>query len=358
MPRMKERTIGVAVDLHGCPNRCRHCWLGSGPNRKLPRDMLREAASAFWNWKRRGEDAPWLRQVHVSPWYREPDYSDDYRELYELSAELSRAKPRRYELLSVWRLARDPEYALWAKDVGPKICQISFFGMEKVNDWFYRRKGAFRDNLVATERLLEVGMIPRWQIFLTKPGLPDLEALTGLVSQMSLHQRVADMGAEFDVFCHDPGPTGEAFYLDHMRVGQSDLSLVPKELMESSEKHFGGKIQWETEGALVEKVLSGMAIPLPEPDELWFFINSELDVFANYEELTSAWRLGNFRSDDLDMIIDAFESDKPPGLWGRHHVADIELAQRFGRRDSKKLYCAPDLKSRWLHMYSEAAMPF
>ena len=353
MPSLKDRTIGVAVDLHGCPNRCRHCWLGSGPNKKLPRDVLREAANAFWNWKRQGEDEPWFERVYVSASYREPDYSDDYKELHELEAELSRAKPRRYELLSIWRLARDPEYALWAKEVGPKVCQISFFGMEEVNDYFFRRRGAFEDNVKATERLLEVGMIPRWQIFLTRPGLPELEGLMGLVSGMRLRERVADMGAEFDVFCHDPGPTGEAFHLEGIRIEESDLSLGPKELMESSEKHFGGKIGWETEGGLVEKVLGGMTIPLSEPDELWFFINSALDVFANYEELTPAWRLGNFRSDILDVIIEAFENDKPPGLWARYHVSDIGLAEQFGRRDSKKLYGPADLKSRWLHLYAE-----
>ena len=118
MPELAKQ-IGVAVDLVGCPNRCRHCYLGNGPNGTLPREFLAEAAEAFWGWTRPGETGPYFGQVDVLAWYREPDFSDDYKELYDLSAALSRRAPRRYELLSIWRLARDESYAPWAKSVGP-----------------------------------------------------------------------------------------------------------------------------------------------------------------------------------------------------------------------------------------------
>ena len=191
MPELKK-TIGVALDMAGCPNRCRHCYLGAGPNGQLSTDVLREVADAFRHWSRPGEGGPFFEQVYVSSWYREPDYRDDYRRLYELERELSRAEPRRYELLSIWRLARDPAYAAWAKEVGPRTCQITFFGLEAVTDYFYRRPGAFRDALTATERLLAVGMVPRWQVFLTRPGLPDLPALMDLARDLRLRERVAE----------------------------------------------------------------------------------------------------------------------------------------------------------------------
>lgn len=29
MPAMApEDDIGIGFDIHGCPNRCRHCWMG------------------------------------------------------------------------------------------------------------------------------------------------------------------------------------------------------------------------------------------------------------------------------------------------------------------------------------------
>jgi hypothetical protein len=349
------KTVGVAADLAGCPNRCRHCYLGAGPNPGLDSDVLRELAEAFWSWRRPGDDAPWFDQVHAASWYREPDYRDDYRELYRLEKELSRAEPRRYELLSVWRLARDPGYAVWAKEVGPRTCQFSFFGLERVNDWFHRRRGAFRDALTATERLLREGMIPRWQIFLTRAGMEDLRGLMDLAREMRLRGRVAELGAEFDVFCHPPGPDGEAWRIEHLRVTEEDLAAVPAELMESTRRHFGGSLDWRPERQITEEVLAGAEIPLGPPEETWFFMNGDLDLFTNWGgEVSRAWRLGNFRKDALDACLVAFERDAPPGLHAWLHVADAHLAGRFGRRDGRRIYTPADLKSRWVHLWTAA----
>jgi hypothetical protein len=38
------------------------------------------------------------------------------------------------------------KYAKWAAALSPKICQITFFGMEESTDWGMRRRGAFRDH--------------------------------------------------------------------------------------------------------------------------------------------------------------------------------------------------------------------
>ena len=89
-------------------------------------------------------------------------------------------------LLSIWRLARDESYANRAKSVGPDTCQISFFGMRGTNDWFHRRKGAFDDALAAAHRLLDVGMKPRWQVFLTTKLLPELDEFLAIVEQARL----------------------------------------------------------------------------------------------------------------------------------------------------------------------------
>ena len=60
-----SKTVGVAFDLVGSPNRCWHCHLGAGPNRRGRRDFLCELASAFWWWKRPGATVPYLEQADV-----------------------------------------------------------------------------------------------------------------------------------------------------------------------------------------------------------------------------------------------------------------------------------------------------
>ena len=41
MPALSPQ-IAVALDMAGCPNRCRHCWLGHTPNKRIPEETLRE----------------------------------------------------------------------------------------------------------------------------------------------------------------------------------------------------------------------------------------------------------------------------------------------------------------------------
>jgi hypothetical protein len=311
-------------------------------------------AEVLWKWSRPGTAEPYFHQVDASSWYREPDFSNDYRELYEVEKELSRREPRRSELLSVWRLARDEGYASWAKAHGPRTCQITFFGMEEMTDRLTGRRGAFRDAMTATQRLLDVGMIPRWQVILTKPGLPDLPQLLQTASKLDVRNRVADLGERFVMFCHPPGPDGEAWSLEDDRIEESDLKAIPDELTESTRRHFGGKIEWQPEGKLVHEVLAGRSIPPTIPSQTWFFVNAELDVFSNYGDLTPPWRLGHLPRDGWDAILKGFEEEKPSALWTTLHAVDSELAERFGRKEGLHLYSLGDAKTRWIRLACSA----
>jgi len=351
------REIAVAVDLAGCPNRCRHCWLGTGPNRRLGTDVLRRVAAAFREWRKPGEAAPYFARVSAASWYREPDFSDDYRQLHELERELGGREPERFELLSIWRICRDPAYLPWAKERGPRTCQISFFGGAEWTDWFHRRQGAYRDNLKATELLLENGMVPRWQVFLGKPMMKDLAGLMKLAGEMGLRQKAAALDAAFDVFCHAPGCDGEGFTLEDIRIEEPDLAEIPAELMESTREHFGGSLDWKTEAELTRKALDGTALPRDLPEHLWFFVNADLDMFSNHGDLTPAWKLGNFERDGLDAILDAFENDRTPGARASLQSDDRELAERFGRPESRSVYCPADLRSRWVKLMAGGKGP-
>jgi len=79
-------------------------------------------------------------------WYREPDFSDDYKELWDTGQNLSTVELHRgeFELASVWRLARDKDYAPWLETQGVSCVQISLFGTERNTDYFTGRKGAFK----------------------------------------------------------------------------------------------------------------------------------------------------------------------------------------------------------------------
>jgi len=362
MPRIPTATIGVALDMFGCPNGCRHCWLGRASNQRMTEDDLRWVVEQFRAFSRPGEDhAPW-QKLRVLTWFREPDFSGDYRRLYELENELSDLPSQRaeWELLSIWRAARDPEYPRWAYSIGVRVCQISFFGLETATDWGYRRRGAFRDALIATERLLEAGIRPRWQWFFTKRIMPDLPGLIALTQEMHLKERCETLGGPFTLFLHCPAPDGEAFHIEHLRPTTRDLEQVPAWLREQSEQHIKQPLG-EPEGRLVPKSRDedkplASTIRDMTPGDVWFDVTPDFNVYPSFFETTPPFCLGNLKTDGVAGILDAFETDRAPGLQAAFHVAVSELARRLGRPRGRRIYTPSDLKNRWATMWAECAL--
>jgi hypothetical protein len=355
MPKIKSREIGIAADMHGCPNRCRHCGCGRMPDGNMTHDDLRWVAAQLREYVKLGEERPSIEKLWVMSSAREPDYSDDCEELARLEAELGNGKPARFELLSIWRLARDPQYAEWAKRIGPDTCQVTFFGLEETQDWFHRRRGAFRDSLRATERLLEVGMKPRWQFFLTKKILPDLAGLMGLVEKMRLRVRVAQLGSEFQMFIHAPCLIGEGRKIAHLSATMEDTALVPAELVESTRRHFKTEKIWTTEAETVGRILGGCepertVFDYPQP-MLWFCVSSEWDVYPNMGCGAPWWRLGNLKKEPVAAVFDRFENDCIEPL--RLNTADTlrYLAKRYG--DPKSTRVVNDIERHWMERYCE-----
>ena len=343
MIKIGTKEMANALDMCGCPNRCHHCWLGHSQNRKMSEQDLRWAAAKFKNYL--------SCKLGVMSWFREPDFSDDYEKLYALEAELSDIKPYRFELLSIWRLARDEKYAKWAKKIGTDACQITLFGMEKTNDWFYGRRGAFQDCLAATEQLLDVGITPRWQIFLTKKIIPEVEELLELVDRLELRDRAKNL------FMHTPGPEGEARKIEYLRLALEDTKSIPDELIESSCKYLKVEQLWYTESELISQILSEkeeFPYAYSYPKILCFYIKNNWDVFSNMGTLDPWWKLGNLRTNSVQSIFDNFENNKVLGMKTIFTHLAKELANRFGNPESTLIYDSKeDLEALWVAKHCE-----
>ena len=354
MTKMLPKDIGLALDMHGCPNRCRHCYIRGRANGCMSEDDLRWAVEQFRRCVRPGEDEPAFGKLSVSSSVREPDFSDDYGRLLQLEAELSDSGPNRHELLSIWRLARDDQYAEWAKRVGPDTCQITFFGTEETQDWFHRRKGAFQDTIRATERLLEVGMKPRWQLFMTTKILPDLDDLMRLVDRMRLRERVVDLGSEFVMFMHPPGMIGEGRHIAHLSATLEDTKRVPQELVAATQKHFGREGIWTTEAETLSRIMSaGDSLdapwPFPPQPKLWFSVTHNWDVYTNMATTDPWWRLGNMRREPLAAIVDRFGRDGIRALAMNTPDTLRMLARRYGHADSQIV--VNDIEQYWFERF-------
>ena len=340
--------LGVMVDMAGCPNRCRHCWLGSHRNGNISADEFCAIAGQFKNW--RDEDGDGIREMAFFSWWREPDFRDDYRELWRLEQELSSPGcAQRHELLSVWRLARDETYAKWAATLEPKKCQVTFFGMEESTDWGMRREGAYRDNILATERLIEAGIAPRWQLFVTKRCLAELDEFLRLIYGMDLHKRCEAIGQKFEVFIGGMTPEGNGFELESERVDENDIAKIPRGLIDICRE--GLDLLGQPESVLLDSLSKDHSPPNLETDMPTLFVNADYDVYPNIAEPVEWWRLGNLKTDGVGAVMKAYRDGATPGMKASREIPISELARRYGDRDSKRLYDKGDLVTRWLHQW-------
>jgi hypothetical protein len=340
--------LGVMVDIAGCQNRCRHCWFSAHKNGNMCVDDFRDIIGQFKNW--RDEDGKGIHELGFFSWWREPDYRDDYRELWQLEQELSSpGRAQRFELHSIWRLARDESYAKWAATLPPKVCQITFFGMEENTDWGTRRTGAFKDNLLATERLIDVGIAPRWQLFITKRCINELDTFTRLIYELDLHKRCEAIGQKFEVFIGGISPEGSGYDLESIRVTESDAALIPNELITICRE--GTQLLGQPEYVLLESLQNEESPANISANVPSVSVNADFDVYPNIAEPTEWWRLGNLKTDGVDTIIKAYRDGTTPGMKTSREMPVRELARLYGDVNSQKLYDKDDLICRWLHQW-------
>ncbi|MBR5519173.1 MAG: radical SAM protein, partial [Clostridia bacterium] len=197
----KLQKLVLCTDLAGCPNRCRHCWIGHSPNPNLTPDDLRTMAAAF---------RPYTEKLGIYDWYREPDYRDDYRELWQLCNELSDEPRDHFELMSVWRAVRDPEYVPWLASLGLRRMQLTLFGDRETTDRYTGRKGAYDDILAVIEQLIAHKISPRIQYFAYRDNIDQLSHLEALIDRLQLAERCKDFTEPFNCFVHGGSVAGEA----------------------------------------------------------------------------------------------------------------------------------------------------
>lgn len=334
--------LGVLVDMAGCPNRCRHCWLGSHRNGNMSTEEFKTIAEQFKNW--RDENGEGIKEFGFFTWWREPDYADNYKELHLLECELSSpGRSMRFELLSTWRLARDFEYAKWAATLEPNKCQITFFGMEKNTDWGMCRMGAFNDQLLATQSCFDVGIEPRWQLFLTKRCLNDLDTF------YDLYKSYEEKNYPFELFIGGMSPEGNGWYLEDERLDEDDIKLIPEGLLSLSDE--GLESLGLPEYILLDELSHDVNPPNINPPFSCVEITCDYDVYPNIAEATEWWRLGNLKTDGVNKIMDAYYNNIPPAMKANVTIPIKELAEKYGDIKSKKLYTKDDLICRFMHQW-------
>ncbi len=336
---MKNKDLVLCVDMYGCPNRCRHCWLGHMPNKKMD-DKADEWIVNYFK--------PYFPNISFYSWMREPDFCNNYKERWLKDNELSIGMiPERFELASFWRLVRDSKYVRFLKNVGVKTVQLTFFGLESMTDKYVGRTGAFQELLQATEILLRNEIAPRWQAFIYEENKDELVELLKLSEQLRLKERCLSFDAEFKFFVHAGGCEG-------VNRNQYDIWIekdhIPPELI----PYFLDYETLLTEKECCELLKEDKTYNVPHNEqEITLFISNTYDVFFNFTHMSKEWKIGNLKTNEPHELMRRIVEEDIPALNIARQVTMQELVERYGDAQSDKAFQIEDYKMYLLNCYVE-----
>ncbi len=343
---MKFQDIVICLDMAGCPNRCKHCWLGATPNGGLPLEELKWAAEQF---------RPYAGRLRVYDWYREPDFKDGYRERYDLCCKLSGGTIDHFELASFWRLVRDEDYAPWLASLGLKKVQLTLFGGEETTDFFIGRKGAYRELLEAIDILLAHRISPRLQVFVNKTNLGELGQVEELIRRLELEERCKAFGGEFTMFLHQGSCDGENENWYDAWVTPEDLDKIPATLAAYTLRHFGAadlmEVFGRTEASLYEELVEDQSTASYVTNSPVFYIDKDFQVYPNLSAPEPQWCLGNLKRDGVEAVLENYVDSRSPAQRARLTVPVCQLVRAHGDPTSRRLFGRGDYIELMLNRY-------
>jgi MoaA/NifB/PqqE/SkfB family radical SAM enzyme len=342
-------SLTACLDMAGCPNRCKHCWIGVSPNGRLNENDLRFVAEAF---------RQFTDNLAVDSWYREPDYLPEYKRLWELERELSDSKRvAHWELMSVWRAARDPEYVPWLKSLGVNACQFTLFGGREKTDFYTGRKGVYDEIICVIEQLINAEISPRIQVFINQDNIGDLSAVVDLIREMRLEERCANFEMPFSTFVHQGSCDGENAKLYDIRVTPKDLEIVPPLCVDYSLRHFNKNnfidVFGKTELELCTELSSSTVFIGTVNDAPTFYVDKDFNVYPNITTPSKYWLLGNLKTDGAETILRRYLNDESPAQRVRATAPIGELVRDCGNFESERLFSQSDYLDFLVQLYCE-----
>ncbi len=334
------KKLALVVDMYGCPNRCKHCWLGHMDHFSMP-DNADEFIINYFK--------PYFEQITFYSWLREPDFVNNYEERWERDKALSiGAMPERFELASFYRLCRDAGYVHFLKKAGVKEVQLTFFGMEEMTDKYVGRKGAFKELISAANILIDNGIIPRYQIFINAENKEDIIELVEYLKQNHSDKKCDAIGIPFKLFIHQGSCDGENRKLYNLRISKSD---VPEELIE----YYLDYDELYSEKECCELLRNDSTNHVyHNEDVIVLNITSDFNVYYNFTNITENWKIGNIKEESAEQLVARIISENTFALNRAREITLGELVRLYGNFQSDKAFFLDDYKGYLLNNYIEA----
>lgn len=333
MNKHRFQSLTVCLDMYGCPNRCKHCWIGHSPNGNLTKEDLINVAKFF---------RPYTDSLTIYDWYREPDYHDNYKELWDLSHQLSDTSQEHFELISVYRIVRDKEYVKWLSSLGLKSAQLTLFGTEEKTDFYTGRKHAYLDILNAIEILLDHHISPRIQVFVNKDNLDNLSQLEKVLNGLDLEKRCQSFKGEYAFFIHQGSCDGENEKNYAIRLTPNDIKKIPQKFLSDAMRYQRKKSVEElfgkTEAVLYDELKNDTSTCSFVSDNPVFYIDQNLNVYPNVASIEPIWKLGNLKKDGIEKVLENYRESKSVAQNIRLNIPLSKIVQEEGNPMGEKLF--------------------
>ena len=86
-------------------------------------------------------------------------------------------------------------------------------------------------------------------------------------------------------------------------------------------------------------------------NEIVLYITSDLNVYFNFTNPSPAWRIGNIKDDDIDVIVRRVIDEDVPALILSKTITIKELVKKYGNKESDKVFSINDYKMYLLNNY-------
>ncbi len=332
----------ISVDMYGCPNKCKHCWIGQIDHNSMENKADEYIVNYF---------KPFFDEITFYSWLREPDIVSGYEERWERDKEISvNSVPERFELGSFYRLSRDANYAKFLKGLGVKKVQLTFFGLEEMTDKYVGRKGAFKELIKATDILLENGIAPRYQAFINQENKEEVAALLDMIKDMRLEERCQIIGIPFEFVVHEGSCEGENKKLYNIRICKEE---IPQELI----KYYHGYTRLLSEKECCELLENNHSPFVYHNDEdIVLYITSNFDVYFNFTNISPNWKIGNMKNETAEVLVSKILQEDTFALNMARNITLSELVTRYGDFQSNKAFSLGDYKGYLLNCYVESML--
>ncbi len=334
------KKLSLVVDMYGCPNRCKHCWLGHVDHTPMPDGADVWLVDYF---------KPYFQEITFYSWMREPDFTNDYEKRWERDRQISiGAMPQRFELASFYRLCRDAQYVHFLKRVGVREVQLTFFGMEAMTDRYVGRKGAFAELMLASRILIKHGIIPRYQVFINQENKEQIISLLAHLQQSHADVCGHDSGIPFKFFIHEGSCDGENRKLYPIRIAKQD---IPKELI----RYYLGYNELYAERDCCDMLCRDLSSHVYHNDEeIVLNVTSDFGVYYNFTHITDNWRIGYITEESAEQLSERIISENTFALNRARSISLATLVERYGDFQSDKAFSLDDYKAYLLNRHIES----